>query len=267
MAEDDDSGPDNGGKAHTFSLDQLLALRRTLPPQAKHRSFQHFKEDMRAWLAQHAGAREQRYNWRKSADVLAAREGQRAALDDLLKALKKTALALRTLTDYSPGQDRIVDKLAPEHRVPSESILSSGAHDRARDELNGIYRGMERLFKAAAGARKDLAKRGHRGREDKVHKAISDLGTIYLAASGRLPGGTKKNGGYNGPWPRFGRLACRFAWGKQDELTGHLKAVAAEMRRGHRSKSEKVPKLVPLPPFHALAAYRRQPPENTEGAG
>jgi hypothetical protein len=33
---------------------------------------------------------------------------------------------------------------------------------------------MERLFKAAAGARKDLAERGHRGREDKVHKAIPE---------------------------------------------------------------------------------------------
>jgi hypothetical protein len=74
MADGDDSEAVGGGKARAFSAEQLARLRGTLAPQKGQLSAARFDEEMQAWLAQHAGAREQRYNWRKPADVLAGQE-------------------------------------------------------------------------------------------------------------------------------------------------------------------------------------------------
>jgi hypothetical protein len=249
MAGEKDSDPGGGGKAHTFSLDELIELRRTLPAKAKHWSFQHFKEDMRAWRAKHAKARERdrRRDRRKPHSVLKARDGQRSALDKLLKGTNIVRLAMESLANYQPGPDRLVTELSAAHVDPSESLLCSRSIERAQHELDTILYGIQRLETAAAQARKQLGVRGHAQRETETYSALLHLGHIYYRMSGHRPGGTKKNDKYEGPWPKFGRLAALYTWGEHGQLTTHLEAVTAAIRKGDRSNRQSLISSNPSP--------------------
>src|SRR4051812_28930242 len=114
------------GEAERFSDKALNTIRGALPSWSGGLCILYFNIMMQDWLARHFGAVNKDKHQPKRKLRNDARRGQRAALDGMIAGLEKTKNSAQNLSNYQPGPDRLVDELAPEHYLPSESALNSG---------------------------------------------------------------------------------------------------------------------------------------------